>query len=175
MSGRLGCGTAIRTAAKCCRFCVLWQNGKARHAQNGRKFDSLRKGMRSAKAVLVNPEIPKRRIFLGGSGSTGVLLVRGDKNVWCDPAFYTMSTISFGLEFGGQKKSVVIPINSHAAIDSLMVNTVKVGGELSVLEVCALLNKAFCGQEVTPLDIVSKHTVSNWHSVALRKAVAAES
>lgn len=176
-----------------------------------KEFDSLRKGMKSAKAVLIYPEILKGGFFLGGSGGTGVLLVRGDNNVWSEPAFYTMGAISFGLQFGGQKTSVVILINSQAAIDSLMVNTVKLGGDVSVaagpvgagqaanltadfvsyakakgafigfsvegsvLDVRASLNKAYYGREVTPIDIISKRTVSNRHSMALRKAVAAGS
>lgn len=171
-------------------------------------FESLRAGIKVAKAVLIYPEILKAGFFLGGSGGTGVLLVRGDKNDWSDPAFYTMGSVSFGLQFGGQKTSVVILINSQAGIDGLMVNAVKLGGDVSVaagpvgagqaanltadfvsyakaqgafvgfsvegsvLDVRGSLNKAYYGRDVTPIDIVSKRTVSNRHSAPLRKALA---
>lgn len=171
-------------------------------------FESLRAGIKVAKAVLIYPEVLKAGFFLGGSGGTGVLLVRGEKNDWSGPAFYTMGSVSLGLQFGGQKTSVVILINSQSGIDGLMVNAVKLGGDVSVaagpvgagqaanltadfvsyakakgafvgfsvegsvLDVRASLNKAHYGQDVTPIDIVNKRTVSNKHSAPLRKALA---
>jgi SH3 domain-containing YSC84-like protein 1 len=171
-------------------------------------FESLRAGIKVAKAVLIYPEVLKAGFFLGGSGGTGVLLVRGERNDWSDPAFYTMGSVSLGLQFGGQKTSVVILINSQSGIDGLMVNAVKLGGDVSaaagpvgagqaanltadfvsyakaqgafvgfsvegsVLDVRASLNKAYYGQDVTPIDIVSKRAVRNKHSAPLRRALA---
>ena len=65
-------------------------------------FDALRAGLKSAKGVLIFPQVLKAGFFLGGSGGTGVLLVRGADNAWSEPAFYTMGAVSFGLQFGGQ-------------------------------------------------------------------------
>ena len=95
-------------------------------------FESLREGLKTAKGVLIYPEILKAGFFLGGSGGTGVLLVRGPNNDWSDPAFYTVGSVSFGLQFGGQKTSVVILINSQTGIDGLMTNAVKLGADVSV-------------------------------------------
>jgi len=95
-------------------------------------FDSLRAGLRTAKGVLIYPSILKAGFFLGGSGGTGVLMVRGAKNDWSEPAFYTMGAVSFGLQFGGQAAEVVILINSQKGIDGLMTNAVKLGGDASV-------------------------------------------
>jgi lipid-binding SYLF domain-containing protein len=95
-------------------------------------FGTLRQGLKSAKAVLIYPEVLKAGFFLGGSGGTGVLLVRGDNDVWSDPAFYTLGAVSFGLQFGGQKTSVVILINTQAGIDGLMANAIKLGADASV-------------------------------------------
>lgn len=96
-------------------------------------FDSLRAGMRTAKGVLIYPEVLKGGFFLGGSGGTGVLLVRGENNAWSQPAFFTMGSVSFGLQFGGQSAEVVILINSQKAVDSLMSNSLKLGADVSVV------------------------------------------
>ena len=176
-----------------------------------KEFVSLRAGLKSAKGVLIYPEILKAGFFLGGSGGTGVLMVRGSGNDWSDPAFYTMGAVSFGLQFGGQAAEVVILINTQKGIDGLMTSAVKLGGDASVaagpvgvgqaadvtvdfvsyskakgafigvnvegsvLDVRDTLNNAYYGKKVTPIDIVSKRTVSNKHSAGLRAAVAAAS
>ena len=94
-------------------------------------FDSLRVGLKQAKGVLIYPQVLKAGFFLGGSGGTGVLLVRGDKNDWSAPAFYTVGSVSFGVQFGGQESAMVILINSQRAIDGLMANSLKLGGDVS--------------------------------------------
>ena len=96
-----------------------------------RDFDSMRAGMKQAKGVLIYPQVLKAGFFLGGSGGTGVLLVRGEKNDWSAPAFYTVGSVSFGLQFGGQESAMVILINSQRAIDGLMANSLKLGGDVS--------------------------------------------
>ncbi len=174
-----------------------------------KEFDSLRAGLKQAKGVLIYPQVLKAGFFLGGSGGTGVLLVRGPNNDWSQPAFYTVGSVSFGVQFGGQESAVVILINSQKAVDGLMANSVKLGGDVSaavgpvgvgqaanvtadfvsyakakgafmgmsvegsVLDVRGALNHAYYGKEVTPIDIVSKRSVSSAHAAGLRKAVAA--
>jgi len=176
-----------------------------------KEFDSLRAGLKQAKGVLIFPSILKAGFFLGGSGGTGVLLVRGPNNDWSQPAFYTVGSVSFGVQFGGQESAALILINNQKAVDGLMANSVKLGGDASVavgpvgagqaanmaadfvsyskakgafvgmsvegsvLDVRATLNHAYYGNDVTPIDIVSKRSVSNAHAAGLRKAVAAAS
>lgn len=94
-------------------------------------LDSLRAGLKAAKGVLIYPKVLKAGFFLGGSGGTGVLLVRGANNDWSDPAFYTMGSVSFGVQFGDQESAMVVLINSQKAIDGLMANSLKLGGEVS--------------------------------------------
>jgi lipid-binding SYLF domain-containing protein len=95
-------------------------------------FDSLRAGLKDAKGVLIYPQVLKAGFFLGGSGGTGVLLVRGANNDWSNPAFYTMGALSFGLQIGGEAAEIVVLINSQKAVDSLMTNKVNLGADASV-------------------------------------------
>lgn len=97
-----------------------------------KEYDALRAGLKSAQGVLIFPSILKGGFFIGGSGGTGVLLVRGDGNEWSAPAFYTLGAVSFGLQFGGQAAEVVILVNSRKGIDRLLTSSLKLGGDASI-------------------------------------------
>src|SRR5678815_3769350 len=84
-----------------------------------------------AKAVLIFPQILKAGFVLGGSGGTGVLLVRDAKGDWTGPAFYTMGSASLGFQAGASSAEVVMIVNSQKALDSLYSNKVKLGGDAS--------------------------------------------
>jgi lipid-binding SYLF domain-containing protein len=85
-----------------------------------------------AKGVLVVPNLYKGAWFLGGSGGRGVLVVRDkDAGEWSGPAFYTMGSVSLGLQFGGQKSEVLILVMTRKGLDSLYSTSFKIGGELS--------------------------------------------
>jgi lipid-binding SYLF domain-containing protein len=83
--------------------------------------------------VLIYPQILKAGFFLGGSGGTGVLLVK-DKTSgnWSQPAFYTMGSVTFGFQAGGEAAEVIMLVMSQKAIDSLYASSVKLGGDTSI-------------------------------------------
>lgn len=86
-----------------------------------------------AKAVLVYPQIIEGGFIIGGSGGTGVLLVRDAKTgTYSSPAFYSMGGISIGFLAGGQAAEVMLLINTQKALDSLLSTKVKLGAEASV-------------------------------------------
>ena len=85
-----------------------------------------------AKALLIYPQVLKAGFFLGGSGGTGVLLVRDEKTgAWSQPGFYTIGSVSFGLAIGGEAAEVVVMVMSQKAVDSLATSKVKLGGDMS--------------------------------------------
>jgi len=85
-----------------------------------------------AKAVLIFPQVLKAGFILGGSGGTGVLMVRDAKGDWTGPAFYTMGSASLGFQAGASAAEVVMIVNSQKALDSLYSNKFKLGGDASV-------------------------------------------
>ena len=96
-------------------------------------FPTFGPALAKAKAVLVFPEILKAGFILGGSGGSGVLLVRDDKpGDWVGPAFYTMGSASLGFQAGASAAEVVMIVNSQKALDSLYSTKVKLGGDASV-------------------------------------------
>jgi lipid-binding SYLF domain-containing protein len=96
-------------------------------------FSWLHGYLKTAKAVLIFPQVLKAGFFLGGSGGTGVLMVRNAATgTWGEPAFYTVGSVTFGLQIGGEAAEVVMLAMNQKALDSLLSSTVKLGGDASV-------------------------------------------
>ena len=168
----------------------------------------LQENVKKAKGVLIYPQILKAGFFLGGSGGTGVFLAKDQKTEdWSQPAFYTVGTVSFGLQIGGEAAQTVILAMTQKAVDSLYTSSVKLGGDTSiavgpvgagaksnvmadfiafsmskgayaglnlegsVVGVRGSLNKAYYGEEVSPVQIIVEKKVSNAGSSGLRDAL----
>jgi lipid-binding SYLF domain-containing protein len=183
---------------------------KARVAFGGFMRDDnyswMRDHLKDANGVLIYPQVLKAGFILGGSGGTGVLLSRdGKTGEWGNPAFYTMGSVSFGLQIGGESAEVVLLVMSQKGMDSLLSSNFKLGGDASValgpvgggakadvttdflsfsksqglyaginldgsyISVRDSLNKAYYGKDVSPVEIIVKHSVSNKGAVPLRE------
>ena len=95
-------------------------------------FSWLGSYLKSAKGVLIFPQVIKGGFFLGGSGGTGVLMVRNSGGAWSEPAFYTLGSVTFGFQIGGEAAEVVMVAMNQKALDSLLASSVKLGGDVSV-------------------------------------------
>lgn len=93
----------------------------------------FRDHMKEARGILIVPQFIKGAFFIGGSGGSGILVIRDEKtNEWSYPAFFTLGGASFGLQFGGQASEVVLLVMTQKGIDSLMSTTLKLGADASV-------------------------------------------
>lgn len=93
----------------------------------------MKAGLRLAKAVLVFPQVLRAGFVIGGSGGSGVLLVRDPATgQWQGPAFYTLAAASFGLQAGASSAEMVMLVNNQKSLDSLYVSKLKLGGDVSV-------------------------------------------
>ena len=84
-----------------------------------------------AKGVMIFPQLLKGAFIIGGEGGSGVLLTRDANGSWSHPAFYTLGAISFGLQIGGQASEAVIVIMTDKALQAILDNQVKLGGDVS--------------------------------------------
>lgn len=92
----------------------------------------FRDNLKYTKGLLILPTIVKGGFFLGGSGGNGVLFARDPKtNKWSGPAFFSMGSVSFGLQIGGQVSEVVMMILTQRGMESLYSSNVKIGGTAS--------------------------------------------
>ena len=96
-------------------------------------YSWLQENLNQAKAVLIFPQVLKGGFIWGGSGGTGVLVVRDGKTCdWSQPAFYTIGSVTFGLQIGGESTEVVMIAMTQKAVDSLLTSSFKLGGDTSV-------------------------------------------
>ena len=98
-----------------------------------KEFVALPQLMKKAKGVLIYPLIVEGGFIIGGSGGTGVLLVRDEKtNTYSKPAFYGMGGLSLGFLAGGAAAETILVVNTQKALDSLLSTKLKLGGDASV-------------------------------------------
>jgi lipid-binding SYLF domain-containing protein len=96
------------------------------------EFAELPGYVKKAKAVIIFPSLIKGGFIIGAEGGSGVLLVRDDKLGWSYPAFYTLAAGSLGLQIGGEVSEVVLTIMSEKALDAVIDNQMKFGGDVSI-------------------------------------------
>ena len=62
-----------------------------------------------------------------------MLVLRDEKTCkWSEPAFYTLGSVTFGLQIGGEAAEVIMMVMSQKAVDSLLASSFKLGGDTSI-------------------------------------------
>ncbi len=93
----------------------------------------LRTHIQSAKGIFICPQYMKGAFIFGADGGTGVLLGRNNRTgQWSYPAFYSMGSISFGLQAGAEVSEVVLLVMTDNGMDALMSTSFKLGADVSV-------------------------------------------
>jgi lipid-binding SYLF domain-containing protein len=93
----------------------------------------FRDNVRDAKALLIVPNLVKGGMILGGAGGSGILVSWDEKaEDWSQPAFYTVRSITFGLQVGGGIGEIIMMIKTRKALGALFTPQFKLGGEASV-------------------------------------------
>jgi lipid-binding SYLF domain-containing protein len=93
----------------------------------------LHENLKDARALLIYPQVIKGGFIIGGSGGTGVLLVKDEKTgEWSQPVFYTIGAMTIGLQLGGEVVEMLVMVMSDKGIDSLYASSFKLGGEASI-------------------------------------------
>ncbi|MDY0874532.1 lipid-binding SYLF domain-containing protein [Dongia rigui] len=96
------------------------------------EFGELPGYLKRAKAVMIFPDIFKASFVIGGEGGNGVLMVRDANQGWSQPAFYTLAAGSVGLQIGGQSSETIFTIMSDKALQAVLNDQMKFGGDMSV-------------------------------------------
>jgi len=93
----------------------------------------FRDHMHKAKGFLIIPDLLQGAWFVGGSGGRGVLIVK-DKTTgdWSQPAFYTIGSLSFGIQFGGEKSEIIMMVFTQKGLERLYSSSFKFGGDASI-------------------------------------------
>jgi lipid-binding SYLF domain-containing protein len=97
-------------------------------ARHDPQFGDSRRLFRSARAVMVVPQLVKGGFFVGGEGGNGILLASHGSR-WSGPAFYALGSASFGLQIGLEVAEVVLFVMSERALNAWMRDDVRLGGQ----------------------------------------------
>jgi lipid-binding SYLF domain-containing protein len=98
-----------------------------------KNFTWFHENLKDAKGLLIFPKVIKAGFFWGGSGGNGVLVARDERTGgWSQPVFYSIGSVSYGLQVGGEEAEVVMLAMSRKAIDSLYASSFKFGGDIAV-------------------------------------------
>ncbi len=97
-----------------------------------REFPELRDWVKKSKGVLIIPSLLKAGFLFGGAGGSGVMLSRNKDGSWSYPAFYTLTSGSFGLQAGVSDAEIMLVIMSDEAMRALINNEVTIGGDASI-------------------------------------------
>ena len=93
----------------------------------------LQQHIGAARGVLIAPQIVKAGFIFGGSGGRAVLFIRNPQTGhWEGPAFYNLATASVGFQAGVAVAESVTLLMTDKAVNSLLADSVKIGGDASV-------------------------------------------
>ncbi len=93
----------------------------------------FREHMHKAKGFLIIPELLQGAWFIGGSGGRGVLVVKDKKTGdWSQPSFYTIGSLSLGIQFGGEKSEIIMMVFTQKGLERLYSTSFKFGGDASI-------------------------------------------
>jgi len=111
--------------------------GKAKATFDGfmadKNYEWLQNNLKNAKGIIIFPQVLKAGFIFGGSGGTGILVVRNEKTGdWSQPAFYTIGSVTFGLQIGGEAAEVIMMAMTQKAVDSLYTSSFKMGADTSI-------------------------------------------
>jgi SH3 domain-containing YSC84-like protein 1 len=93
--------------------------------------EMFRANLRTARGIAIFPAVTKGAFIVGAQGGSGVVLVRGRDSSWSYPAFYNLAAGSFGLQAGFQSAEVVLLLRSQRAVNAVIRNQGKFGGDLT--------------------------------------------
>lgn len=88
---------------------------------------------RRAQGILIIPQMLRGGFVVGGTGGSGILLARNQETqTWKGPAFYTIGSVTFGLQIGAEASQVVMLIMTSKGLNSMLSSSFKLGAEVTI-------------------------------------------
>lgn len=99
---------------------------------NDTAFEPLWSLADDAKAMVIIPRSLRGGFIFGASGGNAVMVARNDDGSWSEPTFFTIGSLSFGLQAGVEGSEVVLAIMTQRGMEHLLSTSVKLGGDLTL-------------------------------------------
>ena len=88
---------------------------------------------RTAQGILIVPQLLRGGLVVGGTGGSGVLYARDiEAGTWRGPAFYSIGSVTFGLQVGAEASQVVMMIMTEKGLNSLLSSSFKLGADVTL-------------------------------------------
>ena len=158
-----------------------------------------------AKALVVIPRSLRGGFIFGASGGNAVMIARNDDGSWSEPTFFTIGSVSFGLQAGVEGSEVILAIMTKRGVEQMLSSSVKLGGDLTlaagpigagakaqtvdvlafsrsrglyggvslegaILKARHSWNRGYYQQDVSPVDVIYRESVSRPNSALLQNA-----
>ena len=94
----------------------------------------LKSHLADSKGVIIVPQLLKAGVYLWRFWWAGVWCWSGTpkRENGASPVFYSLGSVSFGLQIGGESSEVIIQIRTQRGLESLYGTSFKLGGDTSV-------------------------------------------
>ncbi|ALG69365.2 lipid-binding SYLF domain-containing protein [Beggiatoa leptomitoformis] len=88
--------------------------------------------LREAEAIVIIPNLLRVAFIIGGSGGTGVMLIRDKNGIWTNPSFITLASGSIGLQIGANASDIVIVFMQRDSIRQIEQGKFKLGADIGM-------------------------------------------
>jgi len=96
-------------------------------------MDWFRQNLHRAKGIFIVPQMVRGGLIIGGSGGSGALLAQDYKSgEWSYPAFYTMGSVSFGLQIGADVSEIILMVMTNKGLNAMLSTEFKLGSDISI-------------------------------------------
>lgn len=96
-------------------------------------MDWFRHNLQYAKGVLIIPQQLRGGFIIGGSGGSGILVAQDQlSGAWSSPVFYTLGSVSFGLQVGADASEIILMIMTERGLQAMLATEFKLGADVAV-------------------------------------------
>ncbi|EIJ42053.1 hypothetical protein BegalDRAFT_1151 [Beggiatoa alba B18LD] len=88
--------------------------------------------LREAEAIVIIPNLLRVAFIVGGSGGTGIMLIRDKNGIWTNPSFITLASGSVGLQIGANASDIVIVFMQRDSIQQIEQGKFKLGADIGM-------------------------------------------
>ena len=85
-----------------------------------------------AKAMVIVPRSLRGGFIFGASGGNALMIARNEDGSWSEPTFFTLGSLSFGFQIGGEMSESVLLVMTNRGMERLLSTTVKLGADVSL-------------------------------------------
>ena len=95
-------------------------------------YDPLWKLADQAKAMVIIPRSFRGGFIFGASAGNAVMIARKENGTWSEPTFFTIGSVSFGFQAGGESSESVLLVMTNRGMEQMLSTNVKLGADLTL-------------------------------------------